>query len=337
MTIHVALATDAAYLPWCATGVRSCLDRDAGDLHVHLFHDQPIAGADRGRLADMIRAAGAEVSWQAVEPERLAMLPSKGPALGSRTSWIRVLLPELLPGVDKVIYLDADTLVLQTLSDLWSTDLRGAPLGAVANVVEPARDGHIRELGLEPAGAYFNAGVLLMDLETMRRAGAVGRLTAFVAANRERLIWFDQDALNVTFAGSWHPLHPRWNAQNSFWTWGEWASRVFEAGPLTEAKSAPAIIHFEGPSICKPWHLLGDHPMRPRYLDVLARTPWAAQPLEGRTPTNRVIARLPAQRRLDAWVATERARLGLRAAARRIRVGARRIKAAAGLQPRPRG
>ena len=326
MSVHVALATDTAYLPWCATAVRSCLDvTPAADLEFHLLHDRPIPYPDQERLTGMVQAAGGRARWVAVDPERLAMLPTKGAALGGRTSWIRVVLADVLADVDRVVYLDADVLVLEPLAALWATDLGGAPLAAVANVVEPAQHGHVRDLGLDPT-AYFNAGVLLMDLAALRAGDAVRHLTEFAAANAARLSWFDQDALNVTFAGSWLALHPRWNAQNSLWSWGEWAAELFGSEEWAEATSRPAIVHFEGPAVCKPWHVLADHPVRDRYLRTLASTPWAQVPLEGRTALNRAIARLPADRRIPTYLASLRARAALR-----------RVRAAAGRRRPPPG
>ena len=310
MTIHLALATDTAYLPWCATTVRSCLDVvAAGELHVHLLHDEPIEPALCEGLTGMVRSAGGSVSWHPVAPERLAMLPSKGADSGGRTSWIRVVLPDVLPEVDRVIYLDADVLVLEALEPLWGTDLAGARIAAVANVVEPDHHPHVRELGLDPTGGYFNAGVLVMDLAAMRSDGTVRVITDYVREHGTRLAWFDQDARNVTFAGTWHHLHPRWNTQNSLRTWADWATEVFGSDTRAEAVDHPAILHFEGPAVCKPWHLLCDHPLRDRYLQTLARTPWAGQPVEGATPLNRMISHLPLERRLPAYVRTVQARM----------------------------
>lgn len=310
MTIHVAIATDTGYLPWCATTVRSCLDAiTPGELHVHLLHDQPLEPALRERLTEMVRTADGSITWHPVAPERLDTLPSKGLELGDRTSWIRVVLPEVLAEVDRVVYLDADVLVVDSLEPLWRADLAAEPIAAVANVVEPAFHEHVRDLGLDPTGGYFNAGVLVMDLAAMRRGGTVDSLTDYVREHGQRLIWFDQDALNVVFAGSWHHLHPRWNSQNSLRIWPEWATEVFGAEARAEAVDQPAIVHFEGPAVLKPWHILCGHPSRERYLRTLASTPWAAQPVEGTTPLNRIISRLPEDRRLPAYIRTLKARV----------------------------
>ena len=55
---------------------------------------------------------------------------------------------------------------------------------------------------------------------------------------------------------------------------------------MRQARSDPAIRHFEGPSINKPWHYLCDHEMRELYRSLRQRTPWPRVRLEGRTPAN---------------------------------------------------
>ena len=80
--------------------------------------------------------------------------------------WYRIFLPELLPDVDRVLYLDVDTLAMDSLEPLWATDLGGNYLAA--------RDQRVRGAGSATAPpssgwpgreAYFNSGVLLLNLD----------------------------------------------------------------------------------------------------------------------------------------------------------------------------
>jgi lipopolysaccharide biosynthesis glycosyltransferase len=142
-------------------------------------------------------------------------------------------------------------------------------------------------------GGFFNSGVLLMDLDVMRREGCTEELLRYANDNRDALLWPDQDVLNAVFAGRWMSLHPRWNVQNSFWSWADWALDVFSAADLREAMTSPRIRHFEGPSLSKPWHYLCPLPGRMEYRAVLAETPWANRPLEDRTVATRLIRMLP--------------------------------------------
>ena len=309
--MHVALVTDAGYLPWCATAVRSCLDAHPGrPLHVHVVHDGTVAGGEAERLRSMAAAtAPATVEVHAVDPERVAHLPAVG-RFGP-VVWLRFLLPELLVDVDRVIYLDADTLVLDDLTPLAELDLEGAPLAAVANVVPPEHGSRLAALGVAADGV-FNSGVLVMDLARMRTEDLTAQVADVVSAFGDRITWPDQDALAILYAGRWRPLHPRFNAQNSVFSWPDRAGATFGAAAVAEAVADPAVVHFEGPSVCKPWHALSLHPHRDRYREVLARTPWAATPLDDDVDVVRLLARLP-----PSWqLPTYRRLVGVRSANR---------------------
>jgi lipopolysaccharide biosynthesis glycosyltransferase len=318
--IQIATASDRSYLPWCATALLSCL-RATTDrpLHFHVLHEGTIGEGDQDRLTAMVERYRGTIEFKVIDDELLGTLPTKGPSLGGRISWARVLLPEIFPGLSRVIYLDADVLTVQSLSSLWAEDLGGAVLGAVRNVVEPAMWPHIASLGISDPARYFNAGVLLIDLAAMRDARSWGRISEFVRRVDEPLTWFDQDALNVVFADRWKPLDPRWNVQNSFWGWRDWAADVFGDEALGGAVQGPAILHFEGPSLCKPWHYLCTHPYRDRYLSTLADTPWAGEPLSERTVANRLIRRLPPDQRIPAYLKFETIREQIRQAGGRAR------------------
>lgn len=319
--VHVALATDAAYLPWCATAVLSCLHATAGPVVVHLLHAEDVPATALDRLRAMVEEAGGLLAPLPVADLDLGPLPSAVAAHGGAVSCARLLLPEALPHLDRVLYLDADTLVRRPLDGLWTADLGGHPVGAVRNVLAPDARDRLARLGLADTRRYLNSGVLVMDLARMRTAGTARALLACVRAHGDALLWVDQDALNLVLADDWQELHPRWNAQNSFWDWPSAAEEVLGAERVAEARADPAVLHFEGPWLCKPWHHLSHHVHVAAYRDVLAQTPWAGTPLVDRTLATRLIAQLPVERQVGAYLRLVRwrartARLRVRSAAR---------------------
>lgn len=300
---HLALATDAAYLPWCATAIRSALQATPERrIVVHLLHAEDVTGPDRERLRAMVADAGATLDLLAVAELPLGGLPPAVEAHGGAVSCARMLLPEVLPLVDRVVYLDADTLTCSSLDELWSTPLDGAAVGAVRNVVEPGMRDRLARLGVQDPRRYLNSGVLVMDLRRMREAGSADALLRCVRDRGPELLWVDQDALNLVLGDAWAELHPRWNAQNSFWDWPVWAQEVLGGTALAEATAEPAVLHFEGPSLCKPWHYLCRHVHVDAYRAALSQTPWAGQPLADRTVLTRAVRRLPRDRRTAAYL-----------------------------------
>ncbi|MFP5578411.1 MAG: TylF/MycF/NovP-related O-methyltransferase [Acidimicrobiia bacterium] len=311
--ISVAFAVDAGYVPWCAAAIRSLLDHhDAGEVDLHVVHDGTVAGPLGARLTSWLAGLGGTATLHAVPPARSAGLPSLD-RFGT-VVWSRFLLPELLPEHDRVLYLDADVVVTGRLDELFATDLGGAPLGAVRNVVERSQRERLRRLGIADPLDVCNSGVLLLDLPAMRAAGTADAVLDLARDRAGDLGWPDQDALNLA-VGSWARLHPRWNAQNSLWDWRPLAVEVFGVDAVDEATSDPAIVHFEGPSLCKPWHLLCEHPWRDTWWDAARRTPFAPDQPEDVTVATRLISRLSGDRRRSAYLRL--LRLRQRSAARR--------------------
>jgi lipopolysaccharide biosynthesis glycosyltransferase len=303
--IHIAVSSSAEYLPWAATMIRSCALMHPGGVRFTVLHD---GGIDT-RSGDLLRRLGGELESEVdvvgVPDAMLRGLPATS-RFGGRVVWLRLFLPELLPENPRVLYLDADTFVVDSLEPLWTSSLEGSTLAAVANVVEPSLHGHVRALGLSDPRTYLNSGVLVLDLARMRAEGATDELVGAATRSGTSMPWFDQDALNVVYRGRWHALHPRWNAMNSLWFWPDWAREVFGVRALHEATSHPAVLHFEGPSLNKPWHALCRHPRRQEYRRAMARTPWAPA-VQDRTLATSLIRALPerywvrAFLRLQAW------------------------------------
>jgi UDP-glucose/galactose:(glucosyl)LPS alpha-1,2-glucosyl/galactosyltransferase len=308
--IVVAFALDRAYLPWTAVAIRSCaLEHPSDELHFEVVHDSSLSAEEEERLEEAAGGGSPAIRFHRVPPGDLAGLPST--AQFGTIVWLRLLLPDLLSDRSRVIYLDSDVLVMSGLEGLWATPLGSMPIAAVANVVEASLRAHVASLGVEYPGGFFNSGVLLMDLERMRAEGTTRTLLDAALDRTSHLVWPDQDVLNRVFARRWLALHPRWNAQNSFWAWPRLATEVFGSEMLHEARRHPAVRHFEGPGMAKPWHYLCPYPAQKQYRKVLAGTPWAGTPLVDRTLATRLIKYLPGDLRWRAYARLCRARQAL--------------------------
>lgn len=287
--ITLACAADDRYAPFCAALLHSVLERHAPrQVRMHFLHRPAFSQASRRRLDELAARFGATIHRIEISDARLDGLPTLD-RIGAET-WFRVLLPELLPDVERVLYLDADALVVDDLGPLWETPMGEHAVAAVANVFEPWHAQRPVELGLPPGVPYFNAGVLLMNLAAWRAQDLGNKLLAYARAHAQSLTWSDQDALNAVLGPGHLTLHPRWNCQNSIFYWPS-ARDVFGDAQVDEALGRPAIVHFEGPGPAKPWHYLNGHPYRDEYWRHLRATPFPVPAQEGRTLGN-VLRRL---------------------------------------------
>jgi UDP-glucose/galactose:(glucosyl)LPS alpha-1,2-glucosyl/galactosyltransferase len=289
MTVHLACscAADAEYAPHSAAMLHSVLSH-TDSVHVHYLTGPRFPAAAREAIDAMVRSLGGAIAFHEVDDERVAGLPTLDHAPASL--WYRIFLPEMLAGLERVLYLDLDVIALESLAPLWETELDDDYLAAVTNVFMREHMGRGAMLGLAGDEVYFNSGVMLMNLAAWRRDGCTARVRDYAREHAGRLGWADQDAMNVLLGHRRVALHPRWNCMNSVLDF-PWAVDVFGAEAVEEARRRPAIRHFEGPSVNKPWHYLCERAMRELYFEHRRRTPWPELELEGRTPRN-VLRRL---------------------------------------------
>lgn len=280
--LRIACAVEGEqHVRHCAAMLHSLLSTQPESLvHIDYLHGSDTSARGRKRLAKMVTHMGGSIGFHEVPDTWVAGLPIKG-FLGKAT-WYRIFLNRVLEDADRAIYLDVDLLVRDSLRPLWETDLGGCLIGAVTNV-PPGLDGRERlDLGDD---AYFNAGVLLLDLAAMRSQNTDEHLRQFAVANAPRLLIKDQDALNSVLHDRRLALHPRWNVMNSIQSWDH-ATEYFTEVEVAEARANPAIRHFEGPSFNKPWHLLADRDSQRQYILHRRETPWPHVRRTGCTPLN---------------------------------------------------
>lgn len=178
-------------------------------------------------------------------------------------TYFRLLAPQLLPNVDKAIYLDSDLIVDADVSELYDTDVTGYPLAATRDADTIGQiegyDATVgpylkNELGMDDPHDYFQAGVLLMNLAELRRTVSPREFLRLSTLRMWR--WLDQDVLNRVVNGRYVRVHMRWNY---LMDWQHLRrTHIIANAPADvraeyeEAAADPAIIHFAGPDN-RPW------------------------------------------------------------------------------------
>ncbi len=281
--LEVACATEGDYVPHSAAMLHSLLVNTAGlPVRIHYLHGPDFRPADERPLAEMVESLGGSISFLSVPDELCAGLPTKG--FTGKATWYRIFAPQLFPDLDRVLFLDADLIVTDSLQPLWETEMPDHYVAAVTNVLPRHYEKLLVAAGFE-IPSYFNAGVLLMNLEMMRRDGCEQSMRDYGVKHAADLVLRDQDALNAVLGERRLALAPRWNCMNSFFVY-PWTAELFAAEDLASAKADPAIRHFEGPGQNKPWHYLCEHDSRHLYARHRRQTPWPRFRSEGLTARN---------------------------------------------------
>ncbi len=186
----------------------------------------------------------------------------------SFATYFRILIPEVIDSsIEKVLYLDTDIVVAQNIMELWNVDITNYHFAAIP---EPTFNEHAR-LDIPFGAKYFNAGILLINLKKWREEKVSNQVLNFIDANAEKIIFWDQDALNAVLYNKWLALPLKWNQQSVFFE-KEISNTRIDKTELREAIRNPSIIHFTGAS--KPWEYINFHPFKYKYFQYLKQTQW---------------------------------------------------------------
>ena len=119
----------------------------------------------------------------------------------------RFFIPQLLPDEDKVIYLDSDIIVNMDINELWQIELEDKSLAVVPEAetdpLDYPRNSTINYLvtsNLVGYNDYFNSGVLLMNLSSLRGQEELIIDGIKFVGEHPQLLYLDQEVLNYLFA-----------------------------------------------------------------------------------------------------------------------------------------
>lgn len=275
--IHILGSTDDSYTPWYGVMLTSLFENNKESKFVVHMLTGGLNQENRDALKRLTDLYGHKIHLIHVDESRLSSCPIRIGDHVSLATWFRLLAPMLLPdNVDKLLYLDGDIIIDGSVKDLWATDVSHVAIGACID--ESYMDQEVyRRLGLDAAIPYTSAGVLLINLRYWREHRVMERCLDCVARMADKLLFHDQDTLNVVLQKEKMILPVKWNLQHGFLR--PWFFDAFEPHfqeEIIKATESPIIIHYSGPG--KPWFKYNDHPFKSYFLYYKHKSYWKDNP-----------------------------------------------------------
>ena len=178
-------------------------------------------------------------------------------------TYFRLLLPNVMADYHKVLYLDSDLVVVSDIAELYKENVEGYLLAAchdadtagLYNGFEPNKKEYMDTvLKIKKPFQYFQAGVILFNLDEFRKTYTVEEMLKFAASYQWELL--DQDVLNYLAQDNYKAVDMKWNVMTD-WNRIRIAKIIARAPKYLQdeykiAHNEPYIIHYAGPD--KPWH-----------------------------------------------------------------------------------
>lgn len=264
---HVVYCFDANYQQHFAASISSLVDHygdDPASLTVHVITDSQDPTLD-AFAEDFSTRKGVNVRINRISDDQISFLelvPRKYRDVKDYiniSTYFRILIPNVISDdVDKIVYIDSDTVILSDLSELFSYQMNGKSIGAVLDIddkINATRHG---------LSHYFNAGVLLMDLSALRSKKFTQKCIEYMSSEDCDAILGDQCAINIVMQGDIKPLPRRWNRYVT--NFDDSISRA------RDVFADAAIIHFITGQ--KPWHAWYENELGEHYWSSLRASQW---------------------------------------------------------------
>jgi len=167
-------------------------------------------------------------------------LPEKGHF--ALVNYYRIKIPSLIPEVNKILYIDCDTIVKKSLRPLYEIDISNFYLAAAKSVTSYKNN---RRLGLSKLGPYYNSGVILINSCKWKENTIESKLIEYIETSPiEKLRNLEQDAINSVLRNGIYRLPSNWNV--------EIRTDINYPNYYKKYLENPYILHYV--SNDKPWH-----------------------------------------------------------------------------------
>lgn len=201
-----------------------------------------------------------EICFHKVDETVFANVPLPSPHI-SVECYFRLLLPKILVDEMRTLYLDVDILCRGDVRDLWGLNLDGFACAAVAEERYPRNSLLCSALPAPVENQkYFNSGVILFNLDFIRKNGLDDEPFSILAKWREKIGYADQDVLNLAYHGKVDFISRRYNFMGK-WKNGE--------------KQLPIVIRHFASFSQKPWNCRLTRLTWIPYAQYLAESPYS--------------------------------------------------------------
>ena len=273
--MSICFASDDNYAPYMGMAIFSILknSKTEDNFHFYILEDG-ISESHKNEIHGLVplseklcgHAINARFAWLPISTDMFSHIRMREKRL-SATTFARYFVPKLIPD-DKVLYLDCDIMVRDSLKTLWDTDISDSYLAGVPDL-HVIRNGNLtrRFEGRISPGNYVNAGVLLINNKLWKQDGISEKLIDFTAENHQKLIFNDQDAINFVCRDMIRHLPFCWNVMGCMYKTDLFADRP-DFDEVIRQRDNAKIRHFHAWK--KNWFM----PHREEYLSLMEQSPW---------------------------------------------------------------
>lgn len=267
--INVLYASDDNYAPIAGVSITSLFEnnQDADQIHVWYLADN----VSQDNIVKLLRTADKYnriISFLDVGQslKKVEELGARAWFNGSFSTYSRLFFQDYIEeGIDRLLYLDCDTVVNQNISELWEYDLESKTVGMICDYI----NAEIRDvIGLERTDKYYNGGVQLINVHLWKANKCQERILWHMKNKNASYPYVDQDIVNIVLKDEIKTLPWNWNVYPYYYTYSfkniqkqyglnevnQYSIEEYKRGLTADGKPNAMILHYTATFYGKPWY-----------------------------------------------------------------------------------
>ena len=283
--LNVLYQSSSLYVIPAAVSICSLFEnnKDIKDIHIWYINDG-LTEEDKQNLIKLSDRYNRRLSF--IDPTEIEVFLSQNGVEkwnGAYATFYKLFICNEIEDVDRLIYIDSDTIINGSLKELIDYDLEGYACGMVASAMSKEYRDY---LGVDP---YFNGGFEVYNMDYWKNNNVSDLLIKNVNDIEKRFkytIIADESLINISLQGKIKKLPLKYDCEATWWLWGTdrgvrkklgWNVNegFYSIQEVKEAYKNPVIMHYMDLTTGRPWDYLNDHPFKDdylKYLDILK--PW---------------------------------------------------------------
>ncbi len=286
--LHVVYASDNKFAEILGVSLTSLYENNKAmeQINIYVF-DSGIAVSNKEKLNSLSEKYGrAPIQWLKARNISEELQMDVAIDRGSLSQYARLFVSSVLPSSFKrVLYLDCDIIIAQSLEELWNLDMKGKTIAALKDAFSKW---YRMNIDLKLNDIMFNSGVMLIDLEKWKEQKVEKKLMKFISGKNGKIQQSDQGALNAVLTNDTYCFEPRFNSVTIFYDFNYKEMMMYRKPPkgfytekqIKEATEHPVIIHFTTSFLSRrPWIEGCQHRYLEQWEYYKKLSPWKEAPI----------------------------------------------------------
>lgn len=259
------------------------------NIIVYIVEDS-ISSTNKKKINEIGNAYGRRIEYIPLPNPRMFFKDERFTIKSLGHTFAHMIVGEILPkNIDRVLCIDSDMLILDSLQELWNTNLDGYYIAGCEGA--PGSVALEKEMGIDPSHVHCNGGLMLINLETVRRDKIEEKYKEYIQSvfdQGKSLAAYEEEVMNKCCYPNVYILPARYNVMTISLVMGykefikfRGATNFYSEEEFNEAVMNPAIVHALNNFYVRKryWEKDSDSPYADTYLKYRNLTPWKDLPL----------------------------------------------------------